>query len=223
MTEVDLTNDELLLLDGRVSAKVQKEIDRIKIAMQHVELGLPLALLIADGLQAGRILWNYDELKGIQSCAVCHKRAGYAQYQSGRYRGEENYGRPLRLMGHMFTAGNQTIRLCAECATPTIPRLQAYILEHDLPIEIPTDTRYIREAERKCFACEKTSWLFDMGTEPTVFDQGYYYGRCPHCGAVELPLSPRQFEATGNFRLVRPQELTRKSNLWVRLKKEAQP
>ena len=217
---VELSNEELMHLDGKVNPKVQIMIDRIKVAFQYRELGHPLDELIADSMRTGELMWIYQSLRGSESCDRCKTSPGYVDYLSGRNRGKVNWNRPISIDGFTFRTCDAApdIRLCRACALEAIKILKEYILGHDLQIQIPEDTRYARENERLCYKCGAKIWEFDMIYFPSLMGKGFYYAACPLCRAEVRPFNACEISFTGVFRMVPVCELRKIDNLWTRRK-----
>lgn len=224
--DVNLTDDEIIALDGKVNDKAQQKVDYVKSVHEHDSLGNILAQeILVDSLKQNYISVRNRELT---SCGNCDVRTTYAVFKSGPRKGEQNRNKPRPVYGMSFNDGFIIITgyssrgLCKDCGNKMKQLLQDYILENDLPIEIGyslKDTRYLKEEERQCFKCEKPMWQFDMGTHPTMMGGGYYHATCPHCNAQSLGFGPSH-KHTHNTRATRKDELVEKHhNFWIRPKK----
>ena len=221
---VTLTLEELLLLDGHVSDKAQKEVDFAKQALAcrdafpHPVYGE----IIADSVAKGRFNWRRGEYQG---CSICGKQSDYAPYQSGRNRGRPNYNKPRNVPGIAFNEGFLTIRgrgnfpICADCSSGAVGALKAHILANRLPVELERDpdTLFIHEQRKRCPVCHKDHWEFDSEPLLTLFGDGYYLGKCPNCG-----VGGRWGQSSSRIsdRLIPTTGLMREKGCWQRPKEE---
>lgn len=215
--KVDLTDSELVLLDGAVSEKVQAEVEQAKARLaamaEHSDLPPRQAALIADvvaeALAEGRLIFRNES---ITYCRLCRRSGGYVRFKSGRNKGREDINRPIRLAGREFARRFVTVRHhisvggCTDCVDPVLPRIAEAL--RGVPAQVPERLRAEGEPERKRFdrtRCTKCGWEGhegEMGRLRTLMNDGTYPGKCPSCGVVWLPLSGSPFESLNGFVIV---------------------
>jgi len=207
MYKVDLTLEELKLLDGKVSEEVQRVIDRAK---KEERYGFELPFMnrvLREAEERGKLTWSRVR---IRHCPFCDKRYDYHRYTRDtkhHRKGEINPNRPVWYSGLAFNLGfihiEGTGDICTDCARKhrVIERLIDYILDHDLKVEIQKNdyrhTRYIRDEIVRCFNCKREVQRSKMGKLPALFG-GEYRGKCPFCGAEERFLGETH-EPTGRW------------------------
>ncbi len=186
---VDLTAEELLLLDGKVRADVQEIVNAVKMA-QSVHQHPIVGATIADSLKTGRFRYEIDR---IQYCRLCNSSAGYAKHKrSGRYhnKGGDNHKKPLYMQGIRLNPGFVRIAghgdFCCKCDAKDriTTSIIETILSKQLPIELVGNkrTQFKRDDVRICRSCNKEMYESEMGREMTMMGDGYYPSKCPHCG-----------------------------------------
>lgn len=152
---IELTLEELLLIDGKVSEKAQEVINKAK---QESTYGFDLPIMneiLRNSEKLGSLTWRY---KQIRSCSYCDKKYDYHEYpRNGRYhnKGDKNYNKPKYYSGIAFNEGFVTIQgygdMCSECASKhnVIHRLIDYIIDNDLKVQIQKNdyrfTKYIKD------------------------------------------------------------------------------
>jgi len=219
MREIKLSDEELLLLDGKVSPDAQKIINWVKTINQYADIGdRTYAEIIALAAAKGALRCNSRELN---SCP-CGKSREYRTLTRGRNRGKKDFDHPIRFYGVSFMDGFVTVQghsnfgYCHECGEKAIQTIAQYIQNHDLKIEIPGESKWIKEEKGVCKSCGKDMWQFDMMLSPTWQRDGYYYSDCPHCGAEGGLFSAHG--STNEFRMVEASGLKRVKNCWQRRK-----
>jgi len=188
---VDLTDEELLLLDGKCSSATQIAVDSAKTRGTLVGLSEPLREMVTKiveaGKKEGKLTYCYSSCSW---CAGCGKRAGYVKYKSGRNKGRDNYDKPLSISGIEFNRGIVSVQNhisaggCSDCVKQILPHVKE-LVSH-LPIELPECLRgervYKKFKNRKCLKC---GWLGHEGQMRDVqaLMGGYFKGGCPNCPA----------------------------------------
>ena len=218
LTNVRLTDDELLVLDGRCSEKVQAEVEgaRIRQAMQdRLDLPTHLAGFVGDVLLEaqtnGELRWMS---KRLTYCRICRKAPGYAPFVRGPRRGRPNYDRPLTLAGwdlaHRFVTIKDSANLggCDECVQAALPAIREALrgvvaqLPKALRAEgVPARTKY---PNVRCKECGWEGHEGEVGRLRTLMGDGTYPGKCPSCGVEHQPFRPSPLEQTGGFVVVTP-------------------
>lgn len=190
---IDLTLEELLPLDGKVSIKAQEVINKAK---QESTYGFELPIMnevLRASEKSGKLTWTY---KPIRSCNYCNKKYDYYEYpRSGRYhrKGDKNYDKPIYYSGIKFNEGFVTIQgygdMCSECVTKNnvIHRLIDYIIDNDLKIQIQKNdyrfSKYLKDDIRICYECGNEMQESKMGRARTLMGDGTYPSTCPSCKA----------------------------------------
>jgi len=220
MRSIELTDDELLLLDGKVTITAQKIIDEIKEIRSFEDIGNNLyAEIVKLAKDRGKLTYTHRELS---NCATCNKRTTYPIFKSGRRKGEQNINKPRNFFGISFMDGFVLMRgysskgFCSECGEKALKTITNYIRDNNLQIELQTNTNYVKEHEKKCLNknCSQLIWEFDMKLERTIMGDGYYYSQCPICNTKGGLFN--NHELTHNFRMVKIEELEKHGNCWQR-------
>lgn len=209
MAMYNLTDEEILLLDGKVNAEVQKSIDFIKRATFHSDNPV-IAKIIESSLNLGTFKFEY--IHNMRYCPVCKKSAGYAKYpRNGRHhrKGDTNINKPLSFSGVIINRGFISFSgagdFCKECNDKHnyVDNVISIILEKKLPIELIRDKRSLfkKDDERECFNCKQTMYESEMTKRNTIMGDGYYPAGCPKCKAESL-LFGQNHKHTMKFRML---------------------
>jgi len=209
MATYELTDDELLILDGKASEAIQVEIEKAKERKQ-LHSDPVVARILAESLKMGT--FEYQFIHDMTFCRECKKSSGYALHtRSGKYhrKGDKNYDKPLKFSGIRCNSGFVTIQghgnFCAACDKQHgwLATIVNEILTRSLPIELVRDTKtkFRRDAERQCYQCEQTMFESEMGREHTLMGNGTYAATCPHCKAKSI-IFGRNHKVTGKFRML---------------------
>jgi DNA-directed RNA polymerase subunit RPC12/RpoP len=220
--DVPLTDAEILLLDGKVNTAAQAVVDTVKGEQSFMDVGHPLiAKIIQAAVAAGKLQWRHDD---SPLCELCRRKTSYPVYKSGYKKGQPNRDKPIRVPMMVpyvgdFIRGHKEYELdfCTQCNSDLhiIERTENYIREHELPVELDKDSLFALEDQYKCYQCGALVWEFDMGLLRAMLE-GYYYGKCPHCGAEQLPFG-QGHEKTREQRATRVEGLRWvKGGGWVR-------
>lgn len=218
-TSVDLVDDELLLLDGRCSAKVQAEVDgaklRQRLAATHQDVPPQLLYAASTILRAaasgGQLIRRGER---IRHCLGCGKHAGYAartRSSSKGLKGEPNYDRPLYLSAIEYVpqfvrvVGYSSTAVCLSC----VPEVERILISElagvpcDLPDALVSEggTRWRRYERRHCTACGWQGHEGQMRQLPALIS-GRYAGGCPACPANNTPFGPTVIKNGDGFELV---------------------
>lgn len=218
MAYIDLADDELLVLDGRCSVKVQARVDVVKsrraavVAMPDVPEAIAMFVsdVVREAQTQGKLVFGWRRLR---RCEVCGTRAGYATYtRATRHhrKGEENSDRPLTLQGvelaqrFVTIEGSATVGCCTKCWEQAKPI--AAVALHDVQAEMPEAVtgekpRWKRWDKVRCTLCGWVGHEGEMRMLAAMFG-GQYPGRCPRCPGQNLPLGRRVIETTGGYAVV---------------------
>jgi hypothetical protein len=218
MKMLQLTDQELSLLDGRCRLEIQNEVDRavarIKAAETYSDV-LPAALsgLIADAVSEAT---ENGELRYMKTrtrhCSLCDKSAGYANFQRGARRGKPNYDRPLTFggieMADRFVRVQHHITLggCEDCVARALPFLRESLAT--IRAQVPTDLAapgralWKKRPRRRCTKCEWEGHEGQMGRSRTLMGDGWYPSTCPNCGAENRLASTPVELISGEFEVI---------------------
>lgn len=200
----ELTDDEAVLLDGRVNEKAQQAIDAAKrrIALRAIYSDLTekerafISAVVDEAREKKLLRARHD---GMVACPVCEKRGGYAKHKrSGRFhrKGDADCRKPIKLSGYSFAddfiviSGYPRLSACRDCVTKLVPYLKSALadVETQLP-EMLGPSRFIRAEIHECSKC---GWRGDetrMRRLPAIM-QGHYPGGCPNCDAQNTAFGP---------------------------------
>lgn len=214
----NLTDDELVKLDGVCRAEVQAEVDaaknRIAARMRYDDLPSEHAGLIADAVTEaranGRLKWLTCR---IDRCHLCGWAGEYPRYKKGPREGQirdnarrsttggvELAGRFVRIQGHVLLGG------CTECMDSLKDRLAEALrgVEAQVPETLRTDgePKRVKYDKRRCLTCGWEGHEGEMGRLRTLMGDGSYPGKCPSCATEQIPLGRRVFEHVDGFVVV---------------------
>lgn len=196
-TGVDLVDDELLLLDGRCSAKVQAEVDaaklRQRLAATHQDVP-PQLLYAASTILRAAASGGQLIRRGVQirHCLGCGKHYDYLS-------AIEYVPQFVRVVGYSSTA------VCLSC----VPEVERILISElagvpcDLPDALVSEggTRWRRYKRRHCTACGWQGHEGQMRQLPALIS-GRYAGGCPACPANNTPFGPTVIKNGDGFELV---------------------
>lgn len=223
----DLTDDEVILLDGKCSKDVQREITRIKRTRSLVEAGVPLVLA---RVQANAERWGVLFTgTGRGFCERCGAGQTFRPvYIKGAKKGQPN---PHKSLQYLWRGEIGEITFCESCYTWVFSQLNTLDFttfenriakaEIAFPGE-PSCTKMIRERYLKCPVCGGVSWEFDIIFKTSLSQKRTFFAdwqgskvSCPICEQAEDYIGGWK---TIDFRLVPKEILTKESNmnLWVR-------
>lgn len=215
-----LSEDELLLLDGKCRPDVQPKVDEAKRNLSRIgdmpDIPEGDAIFIGKAVDEaktkGKLAFRYEQLRW---CPVCRRDAGYAKRTrtsaKGRT-GEPNRSKPLSLsgveLGERFVCGRAAIGCCRECWGRVKPLLAQELagVQAEIPSAITDKSSpYKWYAKSEC-VCGWSGGENEMGQLPAMMG-GYYPGQCPKCGAKDVPFGRRHFRHVPGFVLVELAEL----------------
>ena len=208
----------MLVLDGKASDEVQKEIDEVKSKIAHLksidsddpEVSNFIAKVLLECEENGQLVHYHISLR---SCDICNKRAGYAKHKRrGRYhnKGDDNHKRPLSFGGielakrFVTMQGHARLGCCSGCMSKIKEPLSIRL--RDVKAEIPESLtgfppKWKKWDRMKCKECGWEGHEGQMGQLPAMMG-GYYPGQCPKCEAKSLPLGRTMFNHIDGFDLV---------------------
>lgn len=198
LRRVQLTDDELVLLDGACSEKVQAEVDgakqRITSRSLHPDVAPVLAGFIADVVSEaqtnGEVILRRQRLR---RCALCGTAPGYVLFKSGPRRGTPNYKKPRVIEGYEFARRFVTVQHhaalggCAECLDPILPLIADALrgVNAQIPdrLRAEGEPKRVKHPNRRCTKCGWEGHEGQMGRQRTIMGDGSYPATCPACGA----------------------------------------
>jgi rubrerythrin len=207
---LELTDEEIIKLDGSSNKEVQEEVDKAKkrvslskkFTKQSLDITSNETKFISDCIAYARkkkiLGFTYRQ---IFRCDVCGKKAGYHKYtRTSRHhiKGDNNYDRQKTFTGielaveFVFIKNSVTLGCCSKCWKKIQPilikELKAYKIKADISEKITGQkSRYKRYKNRRCSKCKWKGHEGEMGKKSTVLGDGSYPATCPKC------------EAGGNF------------------------
>jgi len=208
--KIELTYNELILVDGKVNADAQVVIDKSK---EENKIGFDLPIMneiIVKSIESGILKWRF---KRIDHCSYCDKDYGYYTYNRNsrnHRKGENNYDKPKTHFGIAFNEDFITIKdhgdMCSGCAAnfKIVDKLCDYIIKNELPIEIKTKPEislYLKDEIKICYECGEEMQESKMGKLPAALG-GSYPGKCPYCFA-ESTFFGKSHKHTDKFVMIR--------------------
>lgn len=207
-TNLSLTDNELVLLDGNCRKEIQSKVDEAKERLSiQVPIGLREELVpffrrvIQEAKASGKLVCRPVDLS---LCGGCGRTKDYVRFKSGRRAGQRNYNKPKYLRGMELASRFLTIKgypalgLCKACFDEIKPYLRAAL--EGVQAELPTtlmgyEPKYKKYPIRRCRDCGWEGGEHLMGRLPALMG-GTYPGKCPKCGAESLPFGPTKFDTT---------------------------
>lgn len=211
---LDLSDDELVLLDGLCRPEIQTEVEaakaRLAAVTTHSDLDPRHARLLADVMSEatknGALRWVSTR---ADHCSLCDdKPYGYVKYKSGPNRGLKNLKKPFSYaaveMGRSHVIGYVKLGGCNDCMTSLKPHLVEAVsglrCQVPPPLDTPDRPRWRRYDNRVCTKCGWTGHEGQMGRDRTVMGDGWVPSFCPVCGAGGVSLfGPRIVESASGF------------------------
>ncbi len=196
-TLVSLTNDEIILLDGRCRDKIQAEVNRVKLENDVLSaftslppLQAETASRIAAVAMANGVLETSCVIMDGLPCSCCDKRTRYATYKRSSYyhrKGDPNHKKPIHVRGVHFPK----CFVCCDCWAAIKPLMIPFLEDRQTEIDTrffyPDDkrkSRWKKSCNRKCREC---GWMGHEG-EMKFVQKGHYSParpKCPHCGVED--------------------------------------
>ncbi|NIN36606.1 MAG: hypothetical protein GTO60_16545 [Gammaproteobacteria bacterium] len=183
---VSLTDDEILLLDGRCDERIQKKIDIVKM-QQRYNIAAPdeykpiIARILEKAERTG--ILSYSRGRHVRRCDACDKAAGYATYtRTTKYhrKGDPNFNRPLAFYAHSIAG----FEICNDCFS----RLEQHLLRNLDGIQAEVSHHLTGHSSALlCFTnviCNECQWAGHEGelkSLPVAFGGD---AKCPRCGST---------------------------------------
>lgn len=205
-TQIELSDDELMLLDGQVNSSTQEIINQVKTRRElekYHGLTATEAKFISDVVHEantkGKLVYR---VAYIRICDVCKRDDGYNVYfRSTKYKrkGDPNYNSPkvfaaVELADRFVIMKNYvTLGACMDCFNKLRPALQKELelVRAEIPAAIMGyPPKYKVYDNRKCTKCGWRGHEGQMKHLPAVMG-GTYPGGCPQCGVENIFFGPR--------------------------------
>lgn len=189
--EIKLTDDEILLLDGKGTPETQRAVEAAKFRKTLGGMSDGKKKIISKILEVAaterKLTYCHTSAR---YCSGCGKTAGYVKYKSGRNKGTSNWNKPLSFSGIEFNRGFVSVQNhisaggCNDCVREILPYVKEAV--KDMAVELPECLRgpvtYTRFRNRKCLECGWTGHEGELRQLPALFE-GRYAGGCPNCPA----------------------------------------
>jgi hypothetical protein len=189
VTSYNLTDDEVLNLDGIVSREVQMKIDRIKRFRFLVINNVPP--LIARVQAGAEYLGILAVGHGSGSCGNCAETGSFRPiYVRGPKKGLPNPNKPIVYRQRIEVTDFILCPKCYQTVKDNFSKLDFMRFENTILTETLRETLVVREMNLECRACHGMSWEFDIAFNTTLFPKGRYsFGTdnrmCPKCSQKE--------------------------------------
>ena len=205
MYNVELTADEVILLDGRCGPKIQAIVDTAKSAISiSANAGLSdsmakmISEIVTEAKSKGKLSYRYNN---IAYCPCCKHSEGYHVHKrNGKYhrKGDKDYDNPKTFGGwevadNFVTIKNRISRgFCTNCSDKVLPTLQQEL--KGVKAQIPDDLlgekcRYKKYPNKHCTQCGWGGHEGEMIKAPTLMGDGFYPAKCPKCKAENMLFS----------------------------------
>lgn len=212
LNEVKLTDEELLLLDGKCSEKVQTAVDLVKTSKTITGLASPehakfVVSVVQEAQTSGKLIFSRSS---ISYCPVCKTSGSYRLYKSGKNKGRFNYDKPTYIFGvelayrSVIIRGHVTVGCCSQCWETVKPFVLTALesVKAQMPEALTGHPeKYTRYDKRKCSSCGWEGHEGEMGFLPALMG-GNYRGECPKCKVKNEIFGPQKITAAEGFVVV---------------------
>lgn len=216
---LELTGDELLLLDGLCRPENQCVVDGYKASVETAsKTGLPpmmadMVTRILDTAKKTRKL--VYRLVETSRCPCCDRHDGYwpvARSTKWKRRGDKDYDNPKKFccvdLGGSCVRSTVFLGFCEVCRPLVEPVLASALesVECDTPKAwAAVRKRFVLHNDRLCTRCQWRGHEGQMRTMPCLMGGGTYPALCPQCGAG-AGLFNREIKILDTSTLVRIEE-----------------
>ena len=195
---VDLTLEEILLLDGKVNEKAQQVIDNSKEAHRiKTESGLSdteaamVQKIILSARDQLRLTFHYEN---ITQCPCCGRNDGYwpvRRTTKYKRKGQPDYDNPKLIRAWSVNPGFITISRhislgwCGSCKDRVMPVVLEALKDDQIEVsQILTGVppKFKRYQNREC-ECGWKGHEGEMKWDLALMGDGKFPSRCPKCGA----------------------------------------
>lgn len=182
---IDITEDELVLLDGKVAnPKVQEQINYLKAVRQQNQSVIGDNLTSAERNLISKLITSVNKLGMIEirndkrfSCEICNKKAKEILFKSGRNKGrfkewQELHGKKIC-----------DVFACNECFQRLTPILvENLTLAKGFVSGLPGHiNKWYKVGYRQCTGCQEITSTNEWKPKPCFMGSGYFPGQCPKC------------------------------------------
>jgi hypothetical protein len=195
---VDLTFEELALLDGRVNEKAQRVIDNSKEAhriktesgLSDTEAAMTQKIILSARDQL-RLTFHYEN---IARCPCCGRSDGYwpvRRTTKYKRKGEPDYDNPKLIRACSVNPGFVTVRhhislgWCPSCEDRVKPAVLSALKDDQIEVSqllTGVPPKFKRHQNREC-ECGWKGHEGEMKWETALMGNGTFPSRCPQCGA----------------------------------------
>ncbi len=219
MKDYKLTDDEAVLLDGRVNPEAQASIDIAKQRIAGRDIFPELnegerAFVIDVQIEArskGELCKRFSRMTMCPGCGDKRRYAVHKRSSMNHRKGAPNYNKPIDVCGISLACDFITIQsyprlaVCTTCFAKLKPYVDKAIA--DIPCQYPEalfghPSPWMRYENRHCTACNWEGHEGQMGLLPAMLS-GHYRGQCPQCKARNEPLGKAIIESKPGHVLVK--------------------
>jgi hypothetical protein len=197
MYTLNLYEEEVLLLDGKVNGTAQIQVNNAKLAAELKEYPFNkqqrkiLVEIVERAKEYGKLTRQYTS---ITHCGFCGRKDGYYQVRRTtkyKQKGEPDYNKPKVFGAYDYDSGFVRISNrvskggCLDCVKVIEPVLKELLkdIPAELPPELASDRKWKKYDNQHCTKCDWRGHEGEMGNLRTLMGDGYYKGKCPKCGA----------------------------------------
>lgn len=156
---MDLTDEEYLVLDGKCRPEVQKYVDRAKSFFAKMEAGMPewLAVILAEAERAGIMESGYA---AGSTCVLCGAVGSHEPlYVRGPKKGQPNPRKRMVYHPRYSVCGRP---FCVDCWEIVVDAIRVNV-EPLYEVKIQgIETKAVLDVEMRCDRCERTFWKTDV-------------------------------------------------------------
>lgn len=179
---VELTDDEVLLLDGNCRPEIQRLVEAIKLKklclaeLTHLPLrhATIISHIVAMTFRAQAVEFRMDS---FSYCSVCQESSGYAKYKSNsRYhrKGDENRDKPLKFYGVSVFHYTSICGACKEKLWPVLGSLLGVLYAEVPEYFTGVKPKYKKAGLKHCKQCDYEADEFQFSQRHETV--------CPKCG-----------------------------------------
>lgn len=194
---LNLTDEELVILDGKCRPETQKYVDEAKVRLHTISLlsDVPaddaafIARVLIEARTNGELCHRYTSMHQCEVCKVKKTYRTFSRRSRNHDKGDPDYDHPILIRGvelakrFVIMEGYPTLGCCSKCFERLLPILSDKLesVECELPGQFATSTKYKKYLNRKC-VCGWVGHEGQMKRLPTLMGDGKYAGGCPSCG-----------------------------------------
>lgn len=159
-----------------------------------------IADVVSEATTAGRLIWRHDS---TGMCPYCQRQSEWKVPKGKRKKRE--YRVPVVDFADrpIFIRGHASVGACGECVEAARPHLIAALahVHAQVPAQLAAPGRpaLVRWDRQRCIKCGWSGHEGQMGKLRTLFNDGWYRGKCPSCGAERTAFGAKVFERVDGF------------------------